>query len=197
MGRNGASAAAYEIYRDIVVHQRRGAYHRTRRYASGSTTAPASLLIRGRSLPVGTVFDPIVLTSVEAALRRRQSGPSVYLGPGADASELTHVWIQYGAGLRIDGCAPAVDALSVLFNAPCGLSLAGESSLVTSNLLAQFNDIGLLQQLDNAQLVLSDSIVVNNGTNALSTGSYDLVAPFVWWGSINEAGSSLRFGWRR
>jgi hypothetical protein len=44
-----------------------------------------------------------------------------------------------------------------------------------------------LQQLDTAQLVLGNSIVVNNDTNLLVVGAYTASVENVWWGSTNDA----------
>jgi hypothetical protein len=184
IGTGAAAATVHDIYRDIVV------------VSNAVLTIEPGVTLRfqagvglrveqGALSALGTVFDPIVFTSAEAS-PAPGDWSGLYLGPDAGASELTHIWITYGEGLQIDGCEPAAAALSVLYNAPAGLALDGDALLVTSNLLAQFNAVGL-QQLDTAQLVLGNSIVVNNDTNLLVVGAYTASVENVWWGSTNDA----------
>ncbi|VGO16047.1 hypothetical protein PDESU_04637 [Pontiella desulfatans] len=184
IGTGGAQAAAYDIYRDMVVVS-----NATLTIEPGVTLrfqAGTGLRVEEGTLSaLGTVFDPIVLTSAEAS-PAPGDWSGLYLGPDAGASELTHVWTMYGEGLQIDGCEPAADALSVLFNAPTGLSLDGAALLATSNLLAQFNAVGL-QMSGNSELALGNSIVVNNDTNAFANGVNTMSAPGIWWGSTNNA----------
>jgi hypothetical protein len=184
IGTGGAATAIYDIYRDIVVVSNAVLTIEpgvTLRFHAGTGLR----VEQGALSALGTAFDPIVLTSAAAA-PAPGDWSGLYLGSDAGASELAHVWTMYGEGLQIDGCEPAADALSVLFNSPVGLSLDGDAILVTSNLLAQFNAVGL-RQSGASQLVLAESIVVNNDTNALSTGANTLSASNIWWGSTNNA----------
>jgi hypothetical protein len=184
IGTGGSSSAVYDIYRDIVVVSNAVLTIEpgvTLRFHSG-----AGLRVeQGALSALGTVFNPIVLTSAEAA-PAPGDWSGLYLGPDAGDSALSHVWITYGDGLRIDGCEPDADALSVLYNDSAGLSLTDDAVLVTSNLLAQYNGIGL-EQLGDAQLVLANSIVVNNGINASAGGVNTMSVPDIWWGSTNNA----------
>ncbi|MDF7800708.1 FG-GAP-like repeat-containing protein [Pontiellaceae bacterium B1224] len=183
IGTGGAAAAVHDIYRDInvvsnaVLTIEPGV---TLRFHAGT-----GLYVEQGSLSaLGTVFNPIVLTSAQAS-PAPGDWTGLYLGPGAGASEMTHVWTMYGEGLQVDGCNPATDALSVLFNAPAGLMLDGDALLVTTNLLAQFNVVGV-QQSGDSQLLLANSIVVNNDSNAVANGVNTMSAPGVWWGSISN-----------
>ncbi|MCK5801945.1 MAG: hypothetical protein KAI66_03895, partial [Lentisphaeria bacterium] len=173
----------FEIYQDITV-----ASNAVLTLEPGTTlrfAAGTGLWIDGALMAEGTVFDPITLTSAEASPDRGDWNGLV-LGPNASASSLSHLWVMYGHGIQLDGCAPVATALSALFNASGGLVLANNAALATTDLLAQYNAVGLMQS-DSSMLSVSNSIVVNNDTNALAAGSSPLLASHVWWGSTDPA----------
>lgn len=173
----------YEIYRDLTVASNAiltlepGT---TLRFAQG-----AGLWIDGALVAEGTVFEPITLTSASASPDRGDWNGLV-LGPNASASSLRHLWVMYGHGIQLDGCAPVATALSALFNASSGLALVNNAALSTEDLLAQYNAVGLMQS-DTSILSVSNSIGVNNDTNAFAAGVSPLLASDVWWGSTNAA----------
>ena len=93
-----------------------------------------------------------------------------------------NVFVKFGGGLTLDNCAPTVQALTALNNAPAGLTAQNGAALNTSDALLAFNGIGA-QQLGSAQLTITNSVIQNNGTNALATGGLNLQANQDWWGS--------------
>ena len=190
IGTGGETTAAYDIYHDMTVSG--GAELTldpgvTLRFRNGT----GLFVEQGTLTALGTAFRPIVLTSVNAA---PQPGDwsGLYLGAGADASDLAHVWIEYGQGLVVEDCSPGVDALSTRYNTYAGISLEGAASLTTSDLLAQYNEVGL-QAMDQAALSVSHSMVMNNGTNVFANSLNTLNAPNVWWGAADSA--VITAGW--
>ncbi len=137
----------------------------------------------------GTALDPIVFTS-----SNDQSGftanpgdwNGIVLGSGTGGSLLRHVFVKYGAGLSVTNVSPTVDAFTAAFNTPAGLTLAGSAVLNTTNALLVVNDVGA-QQIGAAQLNIRDSVIKNNGTNALAAGGANLVANQNWWGTAVPA----------
>ncbi|MBN2704478.1 MAG: VCBS repeat-containing protein, partial [Pontiellaceae bacterium] len=181
IGTDGADFALYDIYNNMTVSG--GATLTiepgvTLRFHNGT-----GLSVHGTLTALGTVFRPIVMTS-SAAEPQPGDWAGLYLGSGADASNLAHVRIEYGQGLDIDDCAPTATALTLLYNRYSGLTLEGTASMTTTDLLSQYNDIGI-EQLDSALLTVNNSIVMNNGTNAVAGGASALSAANVWWGSAD------------
>ena len=157
----------------------------TLRFAPGT-----GLIVQQGSLNAnGTPLDPIFFTSGnEQPGLTAAAGDwnGIVLGNGAGASVLRNVFIKYGAGLAITNCSPAVDALTALFNTPAGLTVAGSAVLSTTSALLTANDVGA-RQFGAAQLTIVNSVLKNNGTNALAYGGLNLQANQDWWGSANPA----------
>ena len=144
---------------------------------------------QGALVANGTALDPVVFTS---SLDQPGSTPSpgdwngITLQAGAGNSLLRHVFVNYGAGLTVSNCNPRVDAFTALNNAPAGLSLSGTSTISTTNALLAYNGIGA-RQTDSARLVITQSVLKNNNTNALTSGTSSLIATQNWWGSALPA----------
>ncbi|MBI5387108.1 MAG: VCBS repeat-containing protein [Verrucomicrobia bacterium] len=144
---------------------------------------------QGRLNAVGTALDPVVFTSAND-----QSGLTpaagdwngVFLGSSAGPSVLRHVFVKYGAGLTISNCSPTVDAFTALYNVPAGLTHQNGGAVNTTNALLAFNGVGA-QQLGASQLLLNNSVIKNNDTNALGFGGPILNAAGNWWGSAVPA----------
>ncbi|MGA2863269.1 MAG: FG-GAP-like repeat-containing protein [Verrucomicrobiota bacterium] len=137
----------------------------------------------------GTPLDPIVFTSANdqpGLTPAAGDWNGVFLGGGAGSSVLRHVFVNYGAGLTLSNCAPTVDAFTASFNTPAGLTLTNGALLNTTNALLTLNGIGA-QQLGSGQLGLHNSVIRNNGTNALALGGLTLSATGNWWGSATPA----------
>jgi hypothetical protein len=184
VGGPGQSVAT--IYHSIVVVS-----NATLTILPGTTLlfAPGTSLTvqQGALAANGTALAPIVLDSAnDAAGSKPAPGDwgGVLLGSGAGASSLNFVEILYGGGLSISGCAPAVQALTAGLNALSGLALLDGATLTTSNALLTANGIGL-QQSDTAVATIGNSVIQNNGTNALAAGSAALNASGNWWGTMN------------
>lgn len=144
---------------------------------------------QGRLNAIGTALDPIAFTSLnDTAGGTPAAGDwaGITLGAQAGASVLRHVFVEYGAGLTLDGCAPDVDAFTALYNQPAGLRLINGAALSAADALLSFNAIGA-SQADTSTLDLRYSVIKNNGTNALNTGGSPLAANFNWWGTANPA----------
>lgn len=157
----------------------------TLRFAPGT-----GLIVQQGSLnAIGTALDPIVFTSSndqEGLTASAGDWNGVGLDSGAGSSILRHVFIKYGAGLSLTNTSPTVDAFTAAFNTPAGLTLAGSAVLYTTNALLMVNDIGA-RQVGAAQLNIRNSVIKNNGTNALATGGPNLIANQNWWGTAVPA----------
>jgi hypothetical protein len=157
----------------------------TLRFAAGT-----SLRVQGGTLRAeGTALDPIILTGGgDGSSPAPAAGDfgGVFLGTGAGNSSLKHVFINYGAGLTVSNCSPAVDALTALNNTPAGLTLLEGAVLNTTNALLAYNDIGA-RQLGSGLLTIVQSSIKGNGTNALAQGGLTLRGLQNWWGSAVPA----------
>ncbi|MCX8155476.1 MAG: FG-GAP-like repeat-containing protein [Verrucomicrobiae bacterium] len=144
---------------------------------------------QGRLLANGTALEPVVLTSfsdVSGGNPMPGDWQGVTLGAGAGGSVLRHVFVRFGRGLILDGCAPTVEAFTGLYNQPAALQLRNGATLDTAEALLAFNSYGAWQS-DTASLKLRQSVLKNNGTNAWNTGAQPLIATQVWWGSALAA----------
>lgn len=144
---------------------------------------------QGAVLATGTALDPVVFTSSndqDGLTANAGDWNGVLLGSSAGGSVLRHVFIKYGAGLAISNASPTVEALTAVFNTPAGLTVAGAAVLNTTNALLVANDVGA-RQFGAAQLSLRDSVIKNNGTNALAYGGLNLQANQNWWGTAVPA----------
>lgn len=157
----------------------------TLRFAPG-----AGLIVQQGSVNAnGTALDPIVFTSSndqEGFTANAGDWSGIVLANGGGGSVLRHVFIKYGAGLAITNVSPTVDALTAAFNTPAGLTLAGTAVVNTTNALLVVNDVGA-RQFGAAQLNLRNSVIKNNGTNALAAGGASLMANQNWWGTAVPA----------
>ena len=145
---------------------------------------------QGRLSARGTALAPIVLTSTadrEGGHPSRGDWNGVILGSGSGGSVLEHVWVKYGYGLTIAGAAPTLSAFSAVYNASAGLFLTQGASLATRDAMIVLNEVGV-RQTNTARLVISQSVIKNNGQNAAATGSATLVATQNWWGAALPAG---------
>lgn len=157
----------------------------TLRFAPGAGLA----VQQGRLVAHGTALDPIRFTSAQdfpGGAPAPGSWAGVTLGWGAGASVMRHVFIQYGAGLTLDDCAPTVEAFTARHNTPAGLTLLNGATLTTADALLAYNGIGA-RQSGPAQLSLRNSVLKHNRPNALAAGAPRLVATHNWWGSPSAA----------
>jgi len=180
----GAGQGVVNIYHSMVVQN-----NATLTIQPGTTLlfAPGtSLTIQQGSLVAnGTALAPIILDSAnDTAGKIPAAGDwgGVTLGGGAGSSSLSFVEILYGGGLTVNGCSPAVYAFTANNNSPCGLGLQNGAALVTSSALLTANAVGA-QQADTAVLTITNSVIENNGTNALAGGASPMAATLNWWGT--------------
>lgn len=148
--------------------------------------APGTSLtvLTGKLVALGTPLQPIILTSandVPGGAPAPGDWGGVLLLSGAGASTLSQVQIVYGAGLTISNCSPAVDAFTALQNTPNGLLLKGGARLSTTNALLAANTVGV-GQMDTAVLTILNSVIQNNGSNAVNSGLAALAVLSNWWG---------------
>ncbi|MFA7053624.1 MAG: Ig-like domain-containing protein, partial [Kiritimatiellia bacterium] len=136
----------------------------------------------------GTALAPIRFTAANPEGRVLQAGDwsGITLAAGAGASLLRHVWIEYGSGLTVEGCAPVIDACSAQYNAPAALRARAGATLRTADALLLYNAVALFVEAD-ATMEVSRSIVRNNQTNALATAGALVTATNVWWGAADLA----------
>jgi hypothetical protein len=90
--------------------------------------------------------------------------------------------VLYGDGLTLNACAPTIDAFTAENNANYGLGLQNGATLTTSSALLAGNAVGI-QQSGNSFISIQNSVIQNNGTNALVIGTAPLNAVSNWWGS--------------
>jgi len=135
----------------------------------------------------GTVFEPIVLTSANAQTDNAAPGDwaGITLGPNAIGSSLSHVVIEYGQGLTLDGSSATVEAYTARYNSGAGLTLRNGASLTATEMLLRYNDVGVDVE-SSASLALSQSVIKNNGINARSDGSVTPDMQANWWGSLDQ-----------
>jgi hypothetical protein len=157
----------------------------TLRFAAGAGITVQS----GKLIANGTALDPIVFTSAkdQAGLTPAAGDwNGITLSDAANASSLTHVFIKYGKGLTVTAGTPTLTAFSALYNKGPGVSLVNNVSLETSAALVAYNEVGVYQA-NTARLVVHDSIIKNNNTNAWANGSVSLVGTQNWWGTTVAA----------
>ena len=149
----------------------------------------ASLTVQQGSLVAnGSALSPIVLDSANDSPGNTPAAGDwggVILGSGAGSSSLSFVEVLYGGGLTLSGCSPVVNAFTANNNSPFGLGLQNGATLTTSNALLTANAIGM-EQMDTAVLTIQNSVIQNNGTNALAGGSPTLAATSNWWGTAAQ-----------
>ena len=137
----------------------------------------------------GTPLDPIIFTSANdqpGLTPAPGDWNGLSLGSGAGASLLRNVFVNYGGGLTLSNCAPVVDAFTALYNMAGGLILTNGAALNTTNAQLELNGVGA-EQLGSGQLTIVNSVIKNNGTNALAFGGLTLHANQDWWGSATSA----------
>jgi len=150
----------------------------TLRFAPGTSLT----IQQGALYATGTPLDPIIFTSANDQVGGTPAAgdwKGITLGSGAGGSVLMNVFVNYGGGLTLDNCTPVVKALSALNNVPAGLTVENGAVLFTSDALLAFNGIGA-KQLGSSQLSVTNSVIQNNGTNAVAFGGlnhfrFDLV----------------------
>jgi len=144
---------------------------------------------QGQLIANGTELDPIVFTSshdITGGSPAAGDWNGLVLSSGAGTSSLRHVFVNYGRGLTLDGLTPTVDAFSALNNAPYGLNLLHGATLTTRDAWLLYNGVAA-RQTDTARLVINNSVIKLNGTNAQAAGSVSLVATQNWWGTTVPA----------
>jgi len=183
----GPGQGVVNIYHSIVVLN-----NATLTIQPGTTLlfAPGtSLAVQQGSLAAnGTALAPIILDSAnDTAGHIPAAGDwgGVTLGGGAGSSSLGFVEILYGGGLTVSGCSPAINAFTANNNSPYGIGLQNGAALATGSALLTANAVGAWQA-DTAVLTLSNSVIQNNGTNALAGGFSPMAAAFNWWGTPVE-----------
>ncbi|HEX3624285.1 MAG TPA: polymorphic toxin-type HINT domain-containing protein [Verrucomicrobiae bacterium] len=148
-----------------------------------------SLKVQQGSLQAnGSVFSPIIFDSANDSPGNTPvpgDWGGVILGNGAGSSFLNFVTVQYGNGLVVSGCTPSVQALTAQYDTQ-GITGQGGGSLNTSNALVAFDGIGVVQS-DTATLTIQNSVIQNNGTNGIQTGSTQMSATSDWWGSASQS----------
>ena len=153
----------------------------TLRFAPGTGLS----IQEGTLIANGTPLDPIIFTSTNDQVGGTPAAGDwngIILGSGAGGSVLMNVFVKFGGGLTLDNCNPVVKDFTALNNAPAGLTVQDGAVLNTSEALLAFNGIGA-QQLGSSQLIITNSVIQNNGTNALASGGLNLNANQDWWGS--------------
>jgi hypothetical protein len=182
IGVNGPSEV--NIYQSMVV-----ASNATVTIQPGTTLlfAPGTSLTvqQGTLVANGTALAPITFDSandVPGSTAAPGDWGGVTLGSGAGGSILRFVQVFYGGGLTLDACAASVDAFTAENNVNYGLGLRNGATLTTSSALLAGNAVGI-QQSGNSFLTIQNSVIQNNGTNALINGASPLNAVSNWWGS--------------
>ncbi|MDA3926312.1 MAG: chitobiase/beta-hexosaminidase C-terminal domain-containing protein [Kiritimatiellae bacterium] len=139
---------------------------------------------QGALMANGTALRPIHFTATNHQDVALQAGDwaGVVLGPQAGTSILRHLWIDYGSGLTLDGCAPTIDACSAHYNIPAAFYAKAGSTLTTSDALLLYNGTGLLAE-PGAAVSITHSIIRNNQTNAWAIADASIAALNVWWGA--------------
>ena len=143
----------------------------------------------GRLVANGTVLAPITLDSANDSPGYTPAPGDwggIILGTGASGSSLSFVQVLYGGGLTLIGCSPAVQALTASYNSPYGLALENGATVTTRDALLTANGIGV-EQFDTAVLTIGNSVIKNNGTNAVATGFSPMAAVSNWWGTAAQA----------
>ncbi|MBI3867281.1 MAG: VCBS repeat-containing protein [Verrucomicrobia bacterium] len=179
-----AQASVIDILQPMLVTS-----NSTLTIRAGTTVrfAPGAGIVvdQGTVIANGAALDPIILTSSNDA-PGFEANPGdwsgIVLGTGSGNSTLRHMFIRYGAGLTLSNSSPTVEAVTATRNTPAGLRLLGNASLTTTAALIAFNDIGL-QNLSSGSLSVTQSVVKNNGTNALAGAGSLIVATENWWGT--------------
>jgi len=180
----GAGQSQVSIYNNIVVVS-----NATLTIQPGTTLlfAPGTSLTvqQGSLVANGTALSPVILDSandVPGLVPAAGDWAGVSLGSGASSSSLKFVEVLYGGGLTLSGCSPTVYAFTANNNTPCGLLLQNGAALTTSDALLTANAIGA-QQSDTSVLTIQNSVIQNNGTNALASGGSPMNAASDWWGT--------------
>ncbi|HEX7863031.1 MAG TPA: FG-GAP-like repeat-containing protein [Verrucomicrobiae bacterium] len=153
----------------------------TLRFANGAGITVQS----GRLIAEGTALDPITFTSANDQVGSAPAAgdwEGVTLSDAAGVSRLAHVFIKYGKGLTVNAGTPVLTAFSALYNAGAGLNTRNSVALETAEAFLAYNDVGL-QQGNASRLVVRNSIIKNNDTNAWANGSNTLIATQNWWGT--------------
>ncbi len=144
----------------------------------------------GALVAEGTALDPIVLTSLNSRQAGGTSAAGDWAGLGlttrANNSILNHVVVEYGQGIRLQGAAPAINALTARYNDPAALSLSGAAALTTGDALLQHNATAVVVA-DSANLTLFGSVLLNNPGGIQSTTIHQVTARENWWGTTDEA----------
>ena len=181
----GSDGTVTEIFKTLTVQA--GA---TLTVPAGATLAfhsAAGITVENGALRAdGTALKPIHFTSAETNAPAAGDWDGVTLLAQAGGSLLRHVWIEYGKGLTVGGCAPTVDACTARYNAPAGFSVLSGGTLATRDALLVYNAAGI-RCATGATGTLSRSIIRNNATNALALSGAALTATNVWWGSAELA----------
>ena len=143
---------------------------------------------QGALVANGTALNPIRFTGTNDTGSALAAGAwdGVTLGAQAGASILRHVWIDYGRGLTVAGCAPTIDACSARYNTPAALRVQTGGTVNTADALLLYNGAGLLAE-PGATLTVTRSIVRNNQTNAWALAGAAIMATEVWWGAAEPA----------
>ena len=144
----------------------------------------------GNLMANGTALAPIIFDSANDSPGNNPAPgdwQGVVLGTGAGGSSLNFVQMLYGSGLTLIGCSPTVQAFTASYNSPYGLGLKNGATLTTRDALLTANDIGA-EQFDTAVLTVGNSVIKNNGTNAMSAGFSAMSAVSNWWGTAVQAG---------
>ena len=183
----GAGQSAVNIYHSIVVVSNAAlivAPGTTLRFAPGTSLTVA----QGALVADGTALAPIIFDSandVPGLTPAPGDWGGITLAAGAGTSSLEFVEILYGGGLSVNGCTPTVQALTATGNTPWGLGLSSGAVLNTGAALLTGNGIGA-EQLDTASLTLTNSVILNNNTNAWAAGSLAMNGASNWWGSATQ-----------
>ncbi|MGB9603620.1 MAG: InlB B-repeat-containing protein, partial [Limisphaerales bacterium] len=135
----------------------------------------------------GSALDPIILTSandIDGGMPQAGDWGGVELRAGAGGSVLRHIFIKYGNGLTINGCAPTIEALTTVYNGVAGLAVLGNATLNTKDGLIAYNAAGLVAGA-GATVFITNSVIKNNLTNAVNQGAAVFTAVKNWWGSAD------------
>jgi hypothetical protein len=135
----------------------------------------------------GSALDPIILTSandIDGGTPQAGDWGGVELRAGAGGSVLRHIFIKYGNGLTINGCAPTIEALTTVYNGVAGLAVLGNATLNTKDGLIAYNAAGLVAGA-GATVFITNSVIKNNLTNAVNQGAAVFTAVKNWWGSAD------------
>jgi alpha-tubulin suppressor-like RCC1 family protein len=181
----GSDGTVTEILQPLIVRQ--GAVLTVPAGATLAFHPGAGVTVENGALRAdGTALKPIRFTSSLTNAPAAGDWNGVTLLAQAGGSLLRHVWLEYGRGLTIAGCAPTVDACSAHYNAPVGISVLAGGTLVTRDALLLYN-AAAVRCMTGATGTLSRSILRNNVTNALAEAGASLTATNVWWGTAELA----------